>query len=603
MAEKRCEPEALEEREQNWNINIKKKNKDVTSEAQGLSEKMMPKADTRADDWHTDVCQGIMMAYFLVMAVIYPLYAPGGYLRIGDVKYEFFRNVSLATIAVMAAVILLTALCRWHSGWLVGHYRQMSVTDWFAYGYFVVVMVSYLNSAYKEDALWGAEGWHMGAVTQMTFVLVYFFFSRYFHKNTGWIGIWLVASAVVFLLGICNRYSVYPIAMEGQTDTFISTLGNINWFCGYWSVAASVGIALYWCSDGGWSRLLTGIYSAVAMLAGVTQGSSSAYLVFGVLCAGLFMMSLRNRVKLFRFLELCMMFAAVCQLGRILRYMPGLHYNYGLADGDGGSRMTTILLDSTAPLWGLGVLTLCYVLLRMLDRHVPVRNKVFGKQCGAGQSSLVAGMCAVPVVVAVCAVGFMLLLRGGTLQIQEETATESVSDTAAGTVNRKRIVFNEDWGNGRGAAWNCGIDAYRGMDLIHKLAGAGPDCFADYVYEVPELAEKLADRFINQRLTNAHNELLTQLVNVGALGFLCYAGIFFSAFLRCLRRADTRPILYVCALGILAYTAHGMVSFQQVLNTPYIFIVMGIGERYCRSTLYKAFESGDAAECPPIITQ
>lgn len=569
MAEKRCEPEALEEREQNWNIDIKKKNKDVTSEAQGLSEKMMSETDTRADDWHTDVCQGIMMAYFLVIAVIYPLYAPGGYLRIGDVKYEFFRNVSLATIAVMAAVILLTALCRWHSGWLIGHYRQMSVTDWFAYGYFVVVMVSYLNSAYKEDALWGAEGWHMGAVTQMTFVLVYFFFSRYFHKNTGWIGIWLVASAVVFLLGICNRYSVYPIAMEGQTDTFISTLGNINWFCGYWSVAASVGIALYWCSDGGWSCLLTGIYSAVAMLAGVTQGSSSAYLVFGVLCVGLFMMSLRNRVKLFRFLELCIMFAAVCQLGRILRYMPGLYYNYGLADVDGRSRITAALLDSNLMLWGLGALLLCYMLLRMAGSET--NGKKYGRR-----STVIAGVCAVLVIAIIC---------------------------AAGTVNRKRIVFNEDWGNGRGAAWNCGIDAYRGMDLIHKLAGAGPDCFADYVYEVPELAEKLADRFINQRLTNAHNELLTQLVNVGALGFLCYAGIFFSAFLRCLRRADTRPILYVCALGILAYTAHGMVSFQQVLNTPYIFIVMGIGERYCRSTLYKAFESGDAAECPPIITQ
>ena len=111
----------MEEREQNWKK--EKRKKDVTSDAQELSERMKPETDTRADDWHTDVCQGIMMAYFLVMAVIYPLYAPGGYLRIGDVKYEFFRNVSLATIVVMAAVILLTALCCRHSGWLTGHYR------------------------------------------------------------------------------------------------------------------------------------------------------------------------------------------------------------------------------------------------------------------------------------------------------------------------------------------------------------------------------------------------------------------------------------------------------------------------------------------------
>ncbi|MDE7260188.1 MAG: O-antigen ligase family protein, partial [Lachnospiraceae bacterium] len=141
----------------------------------------------------------------------------------------------------------------------------------------------------------------------------------------------------------------------------------------------------------------------------------------------------------------------------------------------------------------------------------------------------------------------------------------------------------EDWGNGRGAAWNCGIDAYRNMDTLHKVVGIGPDCFADYVYDVPKLAQKLADSFTNQRLTNAHNELLTQLVNVGAIGFLCYMGLSLSAFLRCMGRADQQPILYMCALGILAYAVHGMVSFQQVLNTPYIFIVMGIGEQFCRN--------------------
>lgn len=567
MAEKRCEPETLDGREHNWEK--EKTKKDFKRDAQALPGQISPGADTGADDWHTDICQGILMAYFLVMAAIYPLYAPGGYLLIGDVKYELFRNVSLTTIAVMAVMIVTAALCQRHSRWLVSHYRRMSVTDWFAYGYFVAVMLSYLCSDYKADALWGAEGWHMGAVTQMILVLVYFLFSRYFHRNAGWIGIWLAVSAVVFLLGICNRYSVYPVAMEGQTDTFISTLGNINWFCGYWSVAASVGIALYWCGEKGWSRLLTGIYSAVSMLAGVTQGSDSAYLVFGVLCAGLFLMSLRSRVKLCRFLELCMIFAAACQLGRILRYVPGLYYNYGLAEGDGGSRITAALLDSNAALWGLGILSLCYVLLRVSGRR----------------RTVLAGMCVILLIVAVCAVGFMLL-RGGIVQIQEA-----------------RIVFKEDWGNGRGVAWNCGMDACRSMDVIHKLVGAGPDCFADCVYDVPKLAQKLADRFTNQRLTNAHNELLTQLVNVGALGLLCYAGMFFSAFLRCLRRADRQPVLYACALGILAYTAHGVVSFQQVLNTPYIFIVMGIGERYCRSTLYKAIESGDAAVCPPTTTQ
>ena len=39
----------------------------------------------------------------------------------------------------------------------------------------------------------------------------------------------------------------------------------------------------------------------------------------------------------------------------------------------------------------------------------------------------------------------------------------------------------------------------------------------------------------------------------------------------------------MCAVAVLTYTAHNMVSFQQVLHTPYLFIVLGIGEGLLRA--------------------
>ena len=80
--------------------------------AEDLSESNVMMPEGEEGDWHTDICRGIVMAYFLVMALIYPFYAPGGYTLIGDVKYEVFRNISLTTIAVMAVVILAAILCR-----------------------------------------------------------------------------------------------------------------------------------------------------------------------------------------------------------------------------------------------------------------------------------------------------------------------------------------------------------------------------------------------------------------------------------------------------------------------------------------------------------
>lgn len=63
----------------------------------------------------------------------------------------------------------------------------------------------------------------------------------------------------------------------------------------------------------------------------------------------------------------------------------------------------------------------------------------------------------------------------------------------------------------------------------------------------------------------------------------CYAGTFLTAFIRFAGRVSKEPLLYVCAVAVLTYTAHNMVSFQQVLHTPYLFIVLGIGEGLLRA--------------------
>ena len=543
---------------------------DKESFLRGLTEESRGK--NTASDRLRDICQGIIMAYFLVMAVIYPFYAPGGYVRIGEVKYIFFRNISLVTLAVMAVMIILSAVVRRDREWVIESYRGMSFTDWFAYGYFVMVMLSYLCSAYKKDALWGAEGWYMGVITQMIFVFLYFLFSRYFHCHLGWIGVWLVAAAGVFLLGICNRYSLYPIVLEGSSAGFISTLGNINWFCGYWSVAAPIGITLYWCSDKIWVRVLAAVYSVIAMLSGMTQGSNSAYIVFMIMLLTLFLSSLGSSTKICRFLELCMMFAASCLLGKLLQSLPGLQNNY-LPDNEGGiSGVMTALLIGNAAVWMLFVVSICYVLLRVPERRGMLHIGDYTKRHPRFKSIVTA-----TVITAVCTALIILCTHSGMLH------GDKVKQTAESGTGYKQ-VFEDDWGNGRGGAWNCAINAYRNMDVLHKVVGIGPDCFSDYVYDVPELADRLADLFVNQRLTNAHNEQLTVFVNVGVFGWLCYTGIFVSAFVRYMRRADKQPLLYICAVSILAYTAHNMVSFQQVLNAPFAFIVLGIGERLYRGT-------------------
>lgn len=89
------------------------------------------------------------------------------------------------------------------------------------------------------------------------------------------------------------------------------------------------------------------------------------------------------------------------------------------------------------------------------------------------------------------------------------------------------LVFRDEWANYRGAIWTDGVLVYRSMNPLYKLIGIGPDCFAEYLYTVPELADRVYAQFGDSRLTNAHNEWLTTLINQGVLGLVCYVGILF----------------------------------------------------------------------------
>lgn len=499
-----------------------------------------------------EAANGILTAYFVVMMAVYPFYIRGGYQEIGNVKYYFFRNVSLIVMGVMSVVALAERLVSLSKEKLsvTGAYKMMSVTDWFVYGYLVCNLVSYFFSSYRQEAFWGAEGWYMGLVSQLIFIGCYFFYSRYFVWNVKLLSVTLLASGLIFLLGILNRYSVYPFALDGQTPTFISTLGNINWFCGYWAVLCPLGILFYWTADNVWQRVTAGIYVVIGFLSGMTQGSGSAYLAMAALFLFLFCLSFQGNEKMRRFLEIGILFMLAGQLARALRYVPGWDINYE-------KEVMILLTDTSLTLYaGIGLL-----LIYLLFLH-GIKSRAY--QIAEHKRVRGAALCAAAAVFS----GYVILLAVNT----------RYPGLLSGLSDQPVFTFNDRWANFRGATWTDGFLAFRSMSPLHKITGVGPDCFAEYVYAVPELGPRIYGQFGNARLTNAHNEWLTVLVNQGIPGLICYAGIFVSAFIRFAKGGREKSVLYLCAACVLTYAVHNMVSFQQILNTPYVFILLGVGE-------------------------
>ena len=92
-----------------------------------------------------------------------------------------------------------------------------------------------------------------------------------------------------------------------------------------------------------------------------------------------------------------------------------------------------------------------------------------------------------------------------------------------------------------------------------------------------EELQKMIAYFGGQRLTNAHNEWITLLVNNGILGLGAFIALTFTGIKKCLTYAKDHQGLICVALSLISYTANNMFSFATMMNTPLFFAMLGLG--------------------------
>ena len=141
------------------------------------------------------------------------------------------------------------------------------------------------------------------------------------------------------------------------------------------------------------------------------------------------------------------------------------------------------------------------------------------------------------------------------------------------------FTFDRFWWSTRGGTYTIGFQAFISLPWWRWFVGIGPDCFLTYVYNNLDKVT-MAECFKLQPLANAHNEFLTMLVNTGILGAVSYAGIFISGIKNALK--STNPFIKVILFGILGYIVNNLFSFQQVISTSFVFVLLGILENLLR---------------------
>lgn len=515
------------------------------------------------------LCDIVISVYMIVILMVLPLYNKG-YARIGTEKETFFLKTMTYGAKALLPVFLLWLLFRLVTAvqkkelpkfteWPAGLWKNLSVTDRFAVFYGIAVLVSYLFTNYREEALWGTASWRMGMWTQLGAVIVYFMISRMWQWKSWIPALVLPVSAVVFSLGYVNKFCLLPIDPQFVNTSFISTIGNINWYCGYLVTILFGGVYLLWRMEEKmtWKKLLLMAYVTIGFASLATQGSSSGIVTFAVVMFVLFGMSVRDSGRMEVFWQEMTMFSGACLLTFILR-KANVFSQELVMEG-----MTDLLTFSmvTILMTILSGTILCLIHRARLKRSYP--EKLLHR--------IYYGIAiAVPVMILlVLLLTLINTLAGGAL-------TPNITDPNV----TKWLTFNVSWGSARGGTWAAGARCFWEADFLHKIFGAGPDCLYAFLSNEGSvgLQAMVNDRFGGSRLTNAHNEWLTVLVDIGVLGLISYTGMMITAIRDFLRAGESKMLVGACGICVLAYTVNNMFSFQQVMNISTVFVVMGIGE-------------------------
>ena len=499
-----------------------------------------------------------MYIYCFVMFIIYPLFFKNGYYDIGIAKYDFFIKFHMVALLIMCPLIL------WKDK------IEFSLLDKTVLVFLGANIISAILSDYRSAAWRGSEDWYMGLFSQIVFVLTYFCI-----KNVGSLQnkgvhaiVWMAlgGATVVFALGILNRFAVYPIDMKVEHTAFISTIGNINWFCGYWSIMASMGIGLYLISTGK-MKLLSGSYCFVAMLAGLVQGSSAAFLVVLGWGSILLWQAFNSKKRLQIFIELfaigSLAMEAVFWLEKA--FPKGMKYNNMLIKYFMTHQPGILFFSIACAVW-LVVYFACpqYDLLTNQSGDEKKREL-----CNDSKKFYNISMHRKKVdeILYGIRLGFFALLILGTVF------------AIYCAMKNGWIVLDENFGNGRFGIWMISFELIKSMNLRQFLFGVGPDCFDIYLYSFPDLAPRLSEMFGSYRLTNCHCEMLNNYINIGLLGALSYFAVIVISLRNFTQELKLHSELWVVVFGICGYILLNLVSFAQIMNMPYIFILMALGER------------------------
>jgi hypothetical protein len=514
------------------------------------------KTDSLMKDALSSVKGGWASLYLVLILVVFVFYAPSKYGMIGNNKLEFYRNVTVVFLAVSVLLAIFSVLQLAKKK--TEKKLAFNSVDIAMLLFGAVNLVSFLFSTYRSDALLGYEGWRMGLLTQLSFVAAYFIISRFSVKENyipELVALFFVVQSIIIILQRCGNdpFGFYKGMdwFEWNRRNLLGTIGNINWLAGYQVCALPVILWVFTKQEKILMKILWGIGTYLCAASLIIQSSRSCLVALAGMMVVFFFFSLK-KIKVFeRFLEVVFMlflFMALMSTFRVDLIEP---------------MGATSLIRFYSLLWWIptvffGVCTALVILYR--------RKKKTEEMPGGLRIALLAvfGLCIL------AAIAVFVMVQSSDALIAKLPFLQS-------------LRVSDESGSYRFLLWKESLTHFfAGGSVKNIFLGVGPDCYG-YWYVAENIVLPISGQFMDAVYSNAHNDYITTLIQLGIPGLLIYLSVFVTSLVTLYKERKESPYAMLGFMLIAGYGIHNFFSFQQICSTPLFFLLMAFVLRQKKS--------------------
>lgn len=457
-----------------------------------------------------------------------PLVINNGYFNISAAKSLYFLCVSIGFCLLSIMAHLFFSIKK------IKLPIKFALTDIMLIAFAVANIVSAYFSKYGKGVWLGTESRIQGAIIILLYVLTYLLISnraKNIVKNSNLIQLHAVAFLVVIILAVLHSLDisitgVFTHLIETQRNTFISTIGNINFFSSYICLCLPVFVVFFVNSENRNYCVIWGIVLAFCGIAAVLSCSDGFILGFlGFLAVAPFFFTNNKKIFIRFWTAIGLIFLSAAIFYYIYKLFPKQIY------------MPSQLLGSIlSPV----ILTLIIALLTTLC----VLAHFFPKFLKNFRYIYFAGL-------------FLAFVAVIAMFIYSNREYDP---------NAKSIwVFNDNWGTSRGRCYRFCFEVLREFNFKEWLIGIGP--------------ETLQFRFFEHGITHydqAHSEYLQILITTGVCGLITYIGTIAATFFLVVRKLKNNSIALAFFFGLIAYWTQATISIAQSFTTPFVYLYLAI---------------------------